>query len=471
MKKGLIALIVLFAAIAMIGQSVYADELTPEQIEKKKEGFYVTGLPLINFSSDTGVGYGARVYLYNNGKRDNPAFPNTPYLTQIYLQFFQTTLGRSYHEAHWDQFNLFGTKLRIKAFVAWDTNISKNYFGYGSDTTRYNLLDGNYQTHKTYSHYEENFMKQDLAQYFGNFNPIYYATGFMQGIAGWGGMRQNMRYHKYRYQKPTFSLDLFGPIVKYVDFLFGVQAAWMGITRYDGYKYSVNGNQYYQWNPTKLNIERPVGYKGGWTNFVRAGIAFKNIDFEPDPTKGVHIDYCIEMSQKWIGSDYTYWRHTFGARGYYTFLKLGEYERITLAGRLAYMTASRDIPFFELNTFAFPWNRQTGLGGNRTLRGYKESRFVAKTMTLANAEIRINLGDRVLFKTQRFGAKLVGFFDAGNAYDKAHHVVTKPRWDDYKYNYGGGLLITWNQATVIHFYYAASPEDSAISIDFGHSIQ
>ena len=36
---------------------------------------------------------------------------------------------------------------------------------------------------------------------------------------------------------------------------------------------------------------------------------------------------------------------------------------------------------------------------------------------------------------------------------------------------GGGIVIAWNQATIIHIYYGMSDETSALSIDFKHAIQ
>jgi len=72
---------------------------------------------------------------------------------------------------------------------------------------------------------------------------------------------------------------------------------------------------------------------------------------------------------------------------------------------------------------------------------------------------------------QRFVFKLVGYFDAGNPYDVADDPFAPPMWNDYKYSYGGGLVVAWNQATIIHFLYSQSRESVQISIDFDNYIQ
>ena len=70
-----------------------AAKLSEDTLAKKKEGWYPTGLPLVNFSSDDGFGYGVRGYVYYNGSKDDPYFDSTPYFMQLYAQFFATTGG------------------------------------------------------------------------------------------------------------------------------------------------------------------------------------------------------------------------------------------------------------------------------------------------------------------------------------------------------------------------------------------
>jgi hypothetical protein len=439
-------------ALLCFAGPLLADQMSQEECDKKEAGWYVTGLPLINFTTDTGVGYGVRIFLFNNGDKGADYFCSTPYLTQVYAQFFQTTLGQSYHELHWDQYRLFGTNLRLQSSMVYENNISAYYYGIGARTTEQPGLTYRYAANHTVFHSAsswENVFKRYAI------NP---AVGFPLGYHGFG------KYNNFILTRPRFYSNLNGQLMENVFFNVGISASWTGIETWNLHRFETNGHRWYS-TDTQLRDEHPRGIEGGWVNIVRFGIAYRTIDFEPDPTRGAHVDYNFETSQRFLGSDYVYYRHTFGARYYLTPL-----EPLTLACRLAYTSSARNVPFYEMSWFNFPLQLQSGLGGNRTLRGYPTNRFVAKTMTLCNLEARFRVYEISGFG-QRFVFKLVGYFDAGNAYDMAGDPFAHPRWNDYKYSYGGGLVIAWNQATIIHFLYSQGRESSQISIDFDHSIQ
>jgi len=141
---------------------------------------------------------------------------------------------------------------------------------------------------------------------------------------------------------------------------------------------------------------------------------------------------------------------------------------LTLALRAGYTDTNMDAPFFEMGYFGFSLNRRTGNGSNRTIHGYKEQRFVAPTMTVANTELRWKFAEANPWN-QNFQFKLTAFYDVGNVYDKAGDPFSEPRWGDYHQGYGGGLVIAWNMATIIHFYYGVSEEDTSISVNFNHT--
>ena len=82
---------------------------------------------------------------------------------------------------------------------------------------------------------------------------------------------------------------------------------------------------------------------------------------------------------------------------------------------------------------------------------------------LANVETRFNF-----YKThtlgQTFDFMVAPFVDAGKVFDK----VSDTDLSGYKYTYGAGLRIAWNQATIIMIDYGQSVEDSGLYINFGH---
>jgi outer membrane protein assembly factor BamA len=449
-------IILCFFAALLWSDYLAAKKLEPGILEKKKRGWYFTGMPLLNYSTDYGLGYGAGVYCFYNGADENAGFDETPYFTRIYGQFFQTTGGWSQHQLTWDQFRLFGSTLRVRAAMTYESKINANYFGVGSRTTARNLEDANLTTHDTWKAYYRHFLKDDRMSFAGG--------------KWWHFV--NYKYNSYRSTEPNGYLNFFGklpgdvPVLKYIEYMAGFQGEHVSIRRWDLRGYNVNGRRFVELNPTKLNLERPRGYRGGWSNFIRLGLAFDTLDFEPDPTKGVRAEYCLETSQRFLGSDYVYYRNTFGLRWYQPW-----FRGFTHVLRLAYTTAARDIPFYEMGRFAFLWNREVGLGGTRTLRGYKASRFVGKTMTLANFELRYHIGDVVIPVLGRFGLKIVAFAEAGNVYDKPGNPFAHPRWDDYRYSYGGGIVVPWNLSTILHLYAGFSREDFTVSLDFEHGIR
>lgn len=92
-------------------------------------------------------------------------------------------------------------------------------------------------------------------------------------------------------------------------------------------------------------------------------------------------------------------------------------------------------------------------------------------MLMGNIEARYSIGEITPWG-QRFEFKVVGYYDVGNVYDEAQHVFSKPEFGNYQHCGGAGLVIAWNQATIIHFYYSLSSEFiNQISIDFSHAIE
>ncbi|HNL53795.1 MAG TPA: BamA/TamA family outer membrane protein, partial [Turneriella sp.] len=217
---------------------------------------------------------------------------------------------------------------------------------------------------------------------------------------------------------------------------------------------------------TLLGIENQQGlvrgYDGGWHNLVRFGIAIDTRDYEPDPNKGQMFEAIVETSNKAYGSQFNFTRYTVSEKFFYSpFEKLVD---LVIAGRAAYTQAVGDVPFYSLDQFTSTERiYQGGLGGLRSLRGYKASRFMATNMALANLELRWTMFDFTV-AGQRFAPIFVPFFDIGSAFDQPKDISTSV----WRYAYGAGIRIAWNQATIIMVDYAMSKEDSNMFINFSH---
>ena len=434
MKKSMM----LFAAIALIFAllpiGADAAKLSDDTLAKKKEGWYVTGLPLVNFSSDDGFGYGVRAYLYFNGQKDDPYYDSTPYFMQLYAQYFATTNGVQYHELNLDMPYIAGTKFRIKSAFVYDADINANFFGLGADIAKSKLYNPGDPTIK-YSKYSD-------YQDFIDDNKKYY------------------QFYKYSIVRPKYYLYLFRDMTDEIKLMAGAEFKYVTIDTYQGEKFKSTIQE-----PTLLDTTKAFvpGFDGGWTNYARFGIGYDTRDFEPDPNKGIYLDYCFEAANSTLGSEYDFLKNNVGANFF-----VNPIGKLVLALRLAYTTSSEDIPFYEMNWFGFSLNRREGLGGNRTLRGYKKNRFVGRTMTMGNAEFRWQFYE-VTGGGQRFAFKVVGFCDTGNVYDGMGDPFSDPRFSDYHTSYGGGLVIAWNLATIIHVYYGISEEDTGLYVNFEHN--
>jgi len=430
MKKQL-QLLCCLLFIASFPTSIFAQRLNEEDLAKKKEGWYPTGLPLLSFNSDNGFGYGALVYMYFNGNREDKYFDMTPYFMKLYVSYFATTKGIRKYTISIDFPYVMGSKFRLKAALRYERAQNANYFGIGADAAKAKLTDNTGNTYSKYKDYYDNFL---------NMYKSYY------------------KWNNYNSTQPQSWIYIYRNLTDEIKILGGFKFIKTDVDFWDGRRHNDNLQL-----GTLLSREQPRGYKGGWSNFARVGVAYDTRDFEPDPKNGVFIDYAFEVSGCSVGSDYNFNRSTAAARFYKALI-----SSLVLALRIAYTDANKNIPFYEMNYFGFALERRTGLGGNKTLHGFKKDRFVGKTMTMGNAELRWQFFE-VTGVGQRFGFKLVGFTDTGNVYDRAGDPFSKPCWGDYHHSYGGGLVIAWNLATLIHVYYGRSKEDTGLFIDFYHN--
>lgn len=103
------------------------------------------------------------------------------------------------------------------------------------------------------------------------------------------------------------------------------------------------------------------------------------------------------------------------------------------------------------------------LGGARSLRGYREARFLAPVVALVNIEMRARFID-FRFLKQHFSLGLTPFYDFGTVWDNPSEINVK----QWKGAPGIGGRIAWNQSTIIRLDYAHSKEGIQFFFGFGH---
>jgi hypothetical protein len=431
--------------VAILSATAGAEPLSSDDLAKKNEDGYVTGLPLAAYSTDIGLGVGARAYYYWNGERSDPRFAVTPYLFRMFLQVFVSTRGVQFHWLDFDIPKLLDTPYRFRSQLIYARNINNNYFGIGSRTLAPLAFPGSAKTYGSYSDY----------------------SAAQQAVAPDGTTWA--KYDQYDLAEPTAIASLERQFFDdKIRVLAGVGFQYATIRDYTGKQVdavdATGVATTATMNQTRLAADCAagllVGCSGGRNDYLRLGISYDTRDFEPDPNRGVFVDAEVDLGTVALGSQYDYARAMVAARGYYSPIPD---EDLVLAGRAVLLGQTNGAPFFSMDSFPFTEDPRQGLGGHRTLRGYRQDRFVGSVMSLVNAEVRWTFGHLTAWH-QKFAFIAVPFFDAGRPYDSLGELSYK----DWKPSYGGALRISWNLATLATIDYGVSPEDTGLYINFNH---
>ena len=422
-----------------------ADHFDPAELAKKNEGGYVTGLPLFAYSTDIGLGLGARAYYYWNGHRDDPRFAQTPYLYRVFLQGFASTRGIQFHWLDFDAPKIFSSPFRIRSQLIFQRNLNSNYFGLGNRALDPLQFPGS----GTYDKYADYSRDQQAV-----------------GVDG----KTYGKYDQFDLLRPSFIASVERLFLDdKIRVLGGLGFSYARIRTYDGKEVDALDNAGHDTKAVQASTRLTedcaagdlVGCKGGRDNYVRFGISYDTRDYEPDPNSGVFVDLEVDAGTVALGSEYDYVRALIAARGYWSPIPCR--ADLVLAGRLVFEGQTKGAPFFSMNTLPFTDDPRSGLGGHRSLRGFRQDRFVGSVMGLANAEVRWTWG-HLKIKSQRFAFIVAPFFDIGRPFDGLGDLTVH----DWQASYGGAFRIAWNLATIVTVDYGRSSEDSGFYINFNH---
>lgn len=461
MKRIITTLLILFSITIVKAQEIdslsfiKSKRMSDADLEKKKEGTFITGIP--DFSSDpvTGFGFGARTNIYWNGNRDNPLFPYTPYLMKL-------TANAAYYTSNARELILKldvpyykGTRWRFKVDFKAQQNPANLYFGLTESTLgQLRLPSDENTTFSTYAAFdrarktlrpggvgEADFVTDALSN---RFRETEYMLNLKADYAlGKGKWRIMGGYEIQHLSYATFE----GMEAEAIDPITGqTTTAPNGISL------------------LRRDFEDGLisGVDGGWVSIIQTALIFDTRDFEPDPTKGYYFEIANEYSSKYIGSQFDFNKLFIQGRAYQ---KIPVGKRTVLAGRFGIGNIFGDnAPFFEFQDQWSPEGSINALGGRQSLRGYRANRFLARSMWFTNVELRVRLAETKLGK-QRFAFGVAPFFDAGTVRDRWQDL----NFNNIKYSYGGGLRIAWNQSTILSFDYGRSKEDKLFYFGIGQA--
>ncbi len=403
------------------------------ELAEKKEGTFVTGIPDISIDPLNGFGYGVEGSIIFNGKRSNPFFEYTPYLTKIDVTLFNTSNQQREIVVSFDKPYIFKSKWRIRGELAYEINPNLVYFGI-TDNTLNNLSVISQQdavpqppfSGLSYSDYEKS-LTGDLA----TFNT---------------------------YTKQEYILNLSGEyslLDSKLRVLVGGELAGLNVTTAIDSLSRIQNDK---------NINNLLGVGKSTITFLQLGVVYDTRDFESDPNRGVFAEVTNEFSNQIIGSDFNMDK-LFGQVKWYKKLFPKKFKKMVFASRFGIGYTFGGSPFFE---YQDEWSSEgsiEGLGGAHTLRGYKQSRFLDRGMYFFNTELRTRFAHFTLLK-QHLVFSVVPFFDAGSVYQNFKDVFSSKR---IRYSEGLGLRIAWNSSTILRFDYALSQEDNQFFFTFGQT--
>jgi len=434
---------------------IKSKRMSDDDLSKKREGTFFTGLP--DFSSDpvTGFGFGLRTNTYWNGNRENPLFPYTPYLAKLKANAAYYTSNARELALSLDIPYYKGTRWRFKIDFKAQQNPANLYFGLTEATLGPLSLPSDENT--TFSTYEAFDIARKIVRPGGvgeadfvtdalsnRFRETEYMLNFKADYAlGNGKWRIMGGYEIQHLSYATFE----GVEAEAIDPITGQNTT------------APNGISL-----LRRDFEDGLisGVDGGWVSIIQTALIFDTRDFEPDPTKGYYFEVANEYSSKYIGSQFDFNKLFIQGRVY---KKIPVGKRTVLAARFGLGNIfGNNAPFFEFQDQWSPEGSINALGGRQSLRGYRANRFLARSMWFTNVELRVRLAETKIGK-QRFAFGVAPFFDAGTVRNRWQNLNFK----NIKTSYGVGLRIAWNQSTILSFDYGRSKEDSLFYFGIGQA--
>lgn len=440
------------------------------ELSEKKEGTFVTGVPRFEFDPIRGFGVGGNINLFWNKTKDDPFFEYTPYRHRLNTEFFVFENGRVKYAINYDAPYIFDSKWRLRAdAVFWD-DPDAQYWGIGRDRlgplSFRDKRNGVVRQFGSVKRYEENLSIAEL----GTDGRFYTDHHF-------NSMRQREKLFNLLGERVMMGGRL--------RLMFGYEALLTNFQSYNGViadeAFTLSGERVDAINnETLVDIQKNDGTwerfnlfgftndnRFQFTSMLAWALIYDTRDFEPDPSKGLFLQYSHEYSAPWLGSDFNFNKFMLQGQFIHTFAKWrNDKSRLTFAGMASFgHIFGPRINFIEM--WDLSSQAEAGgilvLGGQRSIRGFREARFLAPTVTLANLELRGRFYDFHFWK-QHFTLGATAFYDFGSVFDRPQQL-TFANWVGAP---GVGARIGWNQSTVLRLDYAVSREGSQFFFGFGH---
>jgi hypothetical protein len=435
-------------------------KMSDEELSEKKENSFVTGLPSLSSDPITGLWLGGSGYFIENGKKENPLFAYTPYVYRMSVDVYQSSKSAKFYGAGIDIPYIKNTPYRVLLYAYYDRNLTTQYFGVGEETL------------KPLTYYPRNDDSQNLvnnADFSEREEALSYRRRNRSGSIF--PIITDRFYNQYKFEQTHFLSSIDRIFLGKFRIAFGVDFNKTIIKTYDGVWSKAKDPFFGETDFKELNVVVPTpngktkvtedqeagritGVKGGYLNILKFGLAYDTRDYEPNPKKGTFAEINYINVSKIFGSDYDFQRIFFHIKQFIPILPK-YFKEFIFATRFGLTEVKGNIPFYQYRSL---WSIDGGgllvLGGDSTVKGYKQDRFVGAVTGFGNLELRYRFANFKIGE-ESFSLQFVPGFTLGRVWDRAERVNLQ----GYKYSYETGIRIIWNQSTIISIDYARSRED------------
>jgi hypothetical protein len=440
------------------------------ELEDKKEGTFITGVPRFEFDPIRGFGAGGNAFIFFNKGKNDPFFEYTAYRHRINAEFFIFENGRIRYAINYDAPYLFNSKWRLRLDLVHSEDPNAQYWGIGSDAVRTlrfrDKRTGAIRDFRKVREYEENLKIAEQG-----------ADGLYYNDLNFNNMIQRDQLYNILAERVMLGGKL--RLMIGYELLFTSFESYFGKPAEEAV--NINGEEVLAFNNmTKVDMQRNDGtferfnLEGfnndgsyNFTSMLAWALIYDTRDFEPDPSNGIFLQYSHEYSPEWLFSDFNFNKLMLQGQYIHTLKRWNNNKsRLTFAGLTAigHIFGSR-INFIEM--FDLSSQAEAGgilvLGGARSIRGFREARFLAPTAGLVNLELRSRLVDFKFLK-QHFNLGLTTFYDFGSVWDSPREINFR-NWVGAP---GLGGRIAWNQSTILRLDYGKSKEGGQFFFSFGH---
>ncbi|MCI0570136.1 MAG: BamA/TamA family outer membrane protein [Myxococcaceae bacterium] len=432
--SALLPLAVLAAPLAQAEESVSNNA----PVAARPQGLAFQGLPIINYNSDEGVGYGALAQLVDRGDGTQE-----PYRMSVIAQFFQTTRGISSHYISVDAPRAFGSEWRLGGKIRYGVDLYAPYYGVGNE-----------------SGYDADFGGCD------DRDALASDPDACPGNPEFRGLRYySYKEHSFPETELNLRRTLSGPWKLFLGHRFQMNqvraryaAEELGQSTISRLEEDAYAGRIRGFNPDAENVSY------GRTSELQVALQYDERDQEASTTRGMFHELAVRGAAQALGGMYNYAGATLNLR-FFQPIPVMEGRPIVVAVRGIGDVLTGEVPFFRLASFGGISGGE-GLGGVGSVRGILKNRAQGAVKVMGNAELRwmplaFDAG------SQHFDVGAVGFVDAGRV------------WSDLKLadgggltaGAGGGLRVAWNREFVVRVDYARGITDptTGLYIEFGQS--